>query len=196
MAEKFKFMTCNGIEGLYLVEPLLFSDSRGYNFESYNENEFKASGLDMRFVQDNRSFSSKGVLRGLHYQREYQQGKLVSVLQGEVYDVAVDLRENSETYGRWYGVVLSAENKKMLYVPEGFAHGFLVLSEVAEFSYKLSDFYHPEDEGGIPWNDETIGVTWPIESETEVIVSERDKAHLKLADSKVVLKPKRNYYRL
>lgn len=194
--EKFKFINCNNIEGLFLVEPLIFNDSRGYNFESYNENEFKAAGLDMRFVQDNRSFSSKGVLRGLHYQKNYQQGKLVSVLQGEVFDVAVDLRENSETYWKWYGVVLSAENKKMLYVPEGFAHGFLVLSEVAEFSYKLSDFYHPEDESGIPWNDEMIGIKWPIQSDTEVIVSKRDSSHSKLSDLKVTLKPKKQPYRI
>ncbi len=196
MEKKFQFTNCQGIEGLYLVEPLLFSDPRGYNFESYNEKEFKDVGLNMKFVQDNRSFSHKGVLRGLHYQREYQQGKLVSVLQGEVYDVAVDLRENSTTYGQWYGAVLSSEKKNMLYVPEGFAHGFLVLSEVAEFSYKLSDFYHPEDEGGIPWNDETINVQWPIGEDMNVVTSERDLSHPRLAESKIFLSPKKNPYRI
>lgn len=150
----------------------------------------------MRFVQDNRSFSHKGVLRGLHYQREYQQGKLVSVLLGEVYDVAVDLRKNSATYGKWYGVILSSEKKNMLYVPEGFAHGFLVLSEVAEFSYKLSDFYHPEDESGIPWDDETVGVEWPIKPGMKVIASERDLSHPRLAESKIFLEHKKNPYRI
>lgn len=193
---KFNITQCNNIEGLYLIEPFIFSDSRGYNFEAYNEKEFKAAGLDMRFVQDNRSVSSRGVLRGLHYQKEFQQGKLVSVLRGEVFDVAVDLRENSNTYGKWYGVVLSDDNKKMLYVPEGFAHGFLVLSDVAEFSYKLSDFYHPEDEGGILWNDEMINVKWPLEEDMNVIVSERDSSHPKLADLKIELKPKKQVYRL
>ncbi len=195
MDRKFKFTNCKGIEGLYLVEPVLFSDSRGYNFEAYNEKEFKDAGLEMRFVQDNRSFSSKGVLRGLHFQREYQQGKLVSVLQGVVFDVAVDLRQNSNTYGEWYGIILSAEKKNMLYVPEGFAHGFLVLSDVAEFSYKLSDFYHPEDESGIPWNDKSVGIKWPIEDlGMDVITSERDLSHPTLADCKVSLKTKQNPY--
>ena len=144
----------------------------------------------MRFVQDNRSYSGKGVLRGLHFQWKHPQGKLVSVLRGEVYDVVVDLREHSKTYGKWYGTGLSAANKRMLYVPEGFAHGFFVLSDTAEFSYKLSDFYHPEEEGGIPWDDETIGIDWPIPPDMHVIVSERDAGHPKLAKCPVVLKPK------
>ena len=188
--KKFKFTSCDDIDGLYIVEPLLFTDARGYNFEAYNEKEFQEAGLNMRFVQDNRSYSGKGVLRGLHFQWKHPQGKLVSVLRGEVYDVVVDLREHSKTYGKWYGTVLSAANKRMLYVPEGFAHGFFVLSDTAEFSYKLSDFYHPEEEGGIPWDDETIGIDWPIPPDMHVIVSERDAGHPKLAKCPVVLKPK------
>ena len=135
------------IEGLYVIEPTVFKDERGYFVETYNQNDMKEAGLDMVFVQDNQSSSRKGVLRGLHFQINYPQDKLVRVVSGEVFDVAVDLREGSPTYGQWYGVLLSAENKKQFFIPKGFAHGFLVLSEHAEFVYKCSDFYHPNDEG-------------------------------------------------
>jgi len=170
----FVFNKCD-IEGLYIIEPKVFGDARGYFMETYNYEDFKAAGLDMVFVQDNQSMSKKGVLRGLHFQKKHPQGKLVRVLSGTVYDVAVDLRKSSSTYGKYYGVILSAENKKMFYVPEGFAHGFLVLSESAEFTYKCTDFYHPEDEGGIIWNDPDIGIEWPISSDMSVILSEKDK---------------------
>jgi dTDP-4-dehydrorhamnose 3,5-epimerase len=129
--------------------------------ETYNQNDMKEAGLDMVFVQDNQSMSTKGVLRGLHYQKKYPQGKLVRVIRGTVFDVAVDLRTDSDTYGKWYGVELSGENKKQFYIPEGFAHGFLVLSDEAEFCYKVTDFYHPGDEGGMAWNDPDIGIEWP-----------------------------------
>ena len=149
------------IKGLYVIEPTVFKDERGYFVETYNQNDFREAGLDMVFVQDNQSMSVKGVLRGLHFQKQYPQGKLVRVVRGTVYDVAVDLRSDSETYGKWFGVILSAENKKQFYIPEGFAHGFLVLSDEAEFAYKCTDFYHPGDEGGLAWNDPKIGVKWP-----------------------------------
>ncbi len=149
------------IEGLYVIEPKLYSDYRGYFMETYNKNDMAEAGLDMNFVQDNQSMSIKGVLRGLHFQKQYPQGKLVRVIKGKVFDVAVDLRKDSSTYLQWYGVELSEENKKQFYISEGFAHGFLVLSDTAEFCYKCTDFYHPEDEGGIAWNDPTIGVKWP-----------------------------------
>lgn len=166
-------MKCD-IEGLYIVEPKVFTDARGYFMETYHYEDFKAAGLDMIFVQDNQSASVKGVLRGLHYQKQHPQGKLVRVLSGTVYDVAVDIRKNSPTYGKYYGVVLSAENKKMFYVPTGFAHGFLVLSDKAEFTYKCTDFYHPEDEGGIRWDDEEIGIPWPLDADLQPILSEKD----------------------
>ena len=149
------------IEGVYVIEPKVFGDNRGYFMETYQEDEFKAAGLNYTFVQDNQSSSYKGVLRGLHFQKEYPQGKLVSVVQGEVFDVAVDLREGSKTYGKWAGVILSEENKKEFYISEGFAHGFLVLSDFAKFTYKVTDFYHPGDEGGLAWNDPNIGIEWP-----------------------------------
>ncbi|MCX7748849.1 MAG: dTDP-4-dehydrorhamnose 3,5-epimerase [Clostridia bacterium] len=163
------------IKGVYIIEPKVFGDNRGYFMETYNYEDFKAQGLDMQFVQDNQSKSRKGVLRGLHYQVHFPQGKLVRVISGEVFDVAVDLRKGSPTYKKWVGVVLSAENKKQFYVPEGFAHGFLVLSEEAEFVYKVTDYYHPEDEGGIIWNDPGIGIHWPLEGIEEIIMSEKDK---------------------
>lgn len=150
-----------GIQGLCVIEPTVHGDSRGYFMETYNENDMKEAGLDMVFVQDNQSCSTKGVLRGLHFQKEYPQGKLVRVIKGSVYDVAVDLRSNSETYGKYFGIELTEENKKQFYIPEGFAHGFLVLSDVAEFCYKCTDFYHPGDEGGMAWNDPEIGIQWP-----------------------------------
>lgn len=150
-----------GIEGLCVIEPTVHGDARGYFVETYNQKDMQEAGLDMVFVQDNQSSSVKGVLRGLHFQKEFPQGKLVRVVKGTVFDVAVDLRSNSKTYGKWYGVELSAENHKQFYIPEGFAHGFLVLTDMAEFCYKCTDFYHPGDEGGMAWNDPEIGITWP-----------------------------------
>lgn len=149
------------IEGLYIIEPTVHGDSRGYFVETYNKRDMEEAGLTMNFVQDNQSMSTKGVLRGLHFQKQFPQGKLVRVIKGEVFDVAVDLRANSPTYGKWYGVTLSAKNNKQFYISEGFAHGFLVLSDEAEFCYKVTDFYHPGDEGGIAWNDPEIGIEWP-----------------------------------
>ena len=149
------------IEGLYIIEPAVHGDNRGYFMETYNQKDMAEAGLNMVFVQDNQSMSKKGVLRGLHFQKEYPQGKLVRVIKGSVFDVAVDLREGSETYGKWFGVELTEENKKQFYISEGFAHGFLVLSETAEFCYKVTDFYHPGDEGGLAWNDPAIGIEWP-----------------------------------
>lgn len=149
------------IEGLYVVEPAVHGDSRGYFMEVYNRNDMKEAGLDMAFVQDNQSMSTKGVLRGLHFQKEYPQGKLMRVTRGRVFDVAVDLRKDSPTFGQWYGLEISEENKKMFYVSEGFAHGFLVLSDVAELCYKVTDFYRPGDEGGLAWNDPKINIHWP-----------------------------------
>lgn len=154
-------LTKTPIEGLCIIEPAVFGDERGYFMETYNWHDMEALGLDMEFVQDNQSMSTKGVLRGLHFQKQYPQGKLVRVIAGAVYDVAVDLRAGSRTYGQWYGVELSEKNKKQFYIPEGFAHGFLVLSDMAVFSYKCTDYYHPEDEGGLAWNDPQIGVDWP-----------------------------------
>lgn len=150
-----------GIEGLAVIEPKVFGDKRGYFVETYNEKDMKEAGFDVTFVQDNQSSSTKGVLRGLHFQKQYPQGKLVRVMKGRVFDVAVDLREKSATYGKWFGVELSEDNFKQFYIPEGFAHGFLVLSESAVFCYKCTDFYHPGDEGGIAWNDPEIGIDWP-----------------------------------
>lgn len=149
------------IEGLYVIEPTVHGDERGYFMETYNLNDMKEFGLDMVFVQDNQSMSVKGVLRGLHFQKNYPQGKLVRVIKGRVFDVAVDMRKNSKTYGKWFGVELSEENKKQFYISEGFAHGFLVLSDRAEFCYKVTDFYHANDEGGLAWNDPDIGIEWP-----------------------------------
>ena len=163
------------IEGLYVIEPTVFKDERGYFVETYNQNDMKEAGLDMVFVQDNQSMSTRGVLRGLHFQKQFPQGKLVRVVRGKVFDVAVDLRSDSKTYGKWFGVELSAENMKQFYIPEGFAHGFLVLSDEAEFCYKCTDFYHPGDEGGLAWNDPEIGVEWPLEEGVDLIISEKDQ---------------------
>ncbi len=149
------------IDGLYIIEPTVHGDSRGYFVETYNKKDMEEQGLNMNFVQDNQSMSTKGVLRGLHFQKEYPQGKLVRVIKGRVFDVAVDIRAGSVTYGKWYGVELTEENKKQFYISEGFAHGFLVLSDTAEFCYKVTDFYHPGDEGGVAWNDPNIGIEWP-----------------------------------
>lgn len=172
---KFEFIK-NEIEGLVVIKPTVFGDDRGFFMETYHKDEFAAAGITREFVQDNHSKSSKGVLRGLHFQTENTQGKLVRVIKGEVYDVAVDCRPQSKTFGKWYGVTLSEENKVQFYVPEGFAHGFLVLSDEAEFVYKCTDIYNPKAEGGIPYNDETIGVQWP-EVDCEIKLSEKDKKH-------------------
>lgn len=149
------------IEGLYIIEPTVHNDGRGYFMETYNSRDMAEAGLNMVFVQDNQSMSTKGVLRGLHFQKEFPQGKLVRVIKGRVFDVAVDCRKGSATYGKWFGTELSEENKKQFYISEGFAHGFLVLSDTAEFCYKVTDFYHPGDEGGLAWNDPDIGIDWP-----------------------------------
>ena len=171
---------CNGIEGLKVIEPAVFGDARGYFMETYNYNDFKEAGIDCEFVQDNQSSSTKGVFRGLHFQINFPQDKLVRVVNGEVFDVAVDLRKGSKTFGKWYGVVLSAENKKQFFIPKDFAHGFIVLSDEAEFCYKVTDFYHPNDEGGLMWNDPEIGVEWPMPegmTEKDLILSDKDKVH-------------------
>ena len=170
---KITVETCE-IEGLKIITPTVFGDARGYFMESYNYNDFKEAGIDQVFVQDNQSASKKGVLRGLHFQIEHPQDKLVRVIKGEVYDVAVDLREGSPTFGKWHGVLLSEENKKQFFVPKNFAHGFLVLSDYAEFCYKCTDFYHPGDEGGLMWNDPEIGVEWPLTEDMELTFSDRD----------------------
>ena len=151
----------SGIEGLCVITPKVHGDSRGYFVETYNQKDMEENGIHVDFVQDNQSMSVKGVLRGLHYQKNFPQTKLVRVIKGAVFDVAVDLRKDSATYGKWYGIELSAENKKQILIPRGFAHGFLVLSDTAEFCYKCDDFYHPNDEGGLAWNDPAIGIAWP-----------------------------------
>lgn len=165
-----------GIEGLCVITPSVHGDNRGYFMETYNQREMNEAGIDTVFVQDNQSASIRGVLRGLHRQINFPQSKLVRVIKGTVYDVAVDLRENSPTYLKWYGIELSEENKKQFFIPKGFAHGFLVLSDYAEFCYKVDDFFHPNDEGGIAYNDPTIGVKWPIRDDMQIILSEKDKA--------------------
>ena len=167
-------ITPTKIAGLVIINPSVCGDERGYFMETYNEEEFHAAGLTMKFVQDNESKSSKGVLRGLHFQRKFSQGKLVRVTQGEVFDVGVDLRPGSPTYGQWAGTLLTEENKTMFYVPEGFAHGFLVLSEEAVFNYKCTNLYAPEYDGGIRWNDPEIGVEWPLEVIDQPLLSEKD----------------------
>ena len=188
-----------GIEGLAVITPAVHGDDRGYFMETYNENDMKEAGFDINFVQDNQSSSTKGVLRGLHFQKHFPQCKLVRVVRGYVVDVAVDLRSDSKTYGKWYGVELTAENKKQFLIPEGFAHGFLVLSDVAEFCYKVNDFWHPNDEGGMAWNDPEIGIEWPqlvgeypgsadasgyaLEDGTKLTLSDRDQKWLGLKDT-------------
>lgn len=163
------------IRDLYIIEPKVFGDNRGYFMEAYSKKDFFEAGLTMEFLQDNESKSRKGVLRGLHFQTKYTQGKLVRVIEGAVYDVAVDLRKYSPTYGQWVGVLLTGENKKQFYVPEGFAHGFLVLSEEAVFNYKCTDFYAPKYELGIRWNDPDLGIQWPLEGIGQVLLSEKDR---------------------
>jgi len=175
----FKFSK-TGIDGVYIIDPVIFSDNRGYFMETYNYNEFKTAGIDNIFVQDNQSKSVKGVLRGLHFQKKYPQAKLIRIITGEVFDVAVDIRKDSCTFGKWIGTILSAENKKQMFIPRGFAHGFLVLSDEAEFFYKCDEFYHPEDEGGILWNDETIGIEWPAVE--KIILGEKDMKNCSFKD--------------
>ncbi len=168
------------IKDVYIIEPKKYGDNRGYFMETYKESDFNSAGLNYNFVQDNQSKSKKGVLRGLHFQKKYPQAKLVRCIDGEVFDVCVDLRKDSLTYGKWVGVILSAEKGNMFMIPKGFAHGFLVLSETATFCYKCDELYHPEDEGGIMWNDPQINITWPEVS--EIILSEKDKKHLTLKE--------------
>ena len=171
---KITVETCE-IEGLKIITPTAYGDERGYFMETYNYNDFSEAGIDVQFVQDNQSASKQGVLRGLHFQINYPQDKLVRVIKGEVFDVAVDLRKGSSTFGKWHGVLLSEENKKQFFVPKGFAHGFLVLSDYAEFCYKVTDFYHPGDEDGLMYNDPDINVEWPIPEDMKLILSEKDK---------------------
>lgn len=170
----FKFIETK-IKDLYIIEPKVFGDNRGYFMESYNKNDFFEAGLTMEFVQDNESKSKKGVLRGMHFQTKHTQGKLVRATRGEVYDVAVDLRKGSPTFGQWEGVLLTEENKKQFYVPEGFAHGFLVVSDEAIFNYKCTDFYAPEYDSGLLWNDSEVAIEWPLQGIEELLLSEKDK---------------------
>lgn len=177
---KFQFIKTE-IEGVLIIEPTVFGDARGYFMETFHKGEFAAAGIPHEFVQDNQSRSSRGVLRGLHFQSEHTQAKLVRVTRGEVFDVAVDCRPKSPTFGRWVGAVLSEDNKRQLYVPQGFAHGFLVLSDEAEFCYKCSDVYTPSAEGGIPYNDPTVGIVWP-DCGCEPRLSEKDKVYPAFAE--------------
>ena len=181
---KFKFIE-TFIEGMYVIEPEVFGDNRGYFMETYDENDFKNAGIDVKFVQDNESSSKKGVLRGLHFQTKNVQGKLVRVLSGEVFDVGVDLRKNSPTYGKWYGEILSSGNKRQLYIPEGFAHGFVVLSNTATFAYKCTNFYDPSSEGGIAWDDSDIAIDWHISDDMKIILSDKDKNRKTLKEQKI-----------
>lgn len=170
------------IKDLFVITPTVFGDHRGYFMETYQKEEFANAGIDVEFVQDNESRSVRGVLRGLHFQKTQPQGKLVRVVEGSVFDVAVDLRGNSETYGKWYGVILSAENKKQFYVPEGFAHGFVVLSDTATFVYKCTRLYAPGDEGGLAYDDPDVGIEWPITDDMELKLSEKDLKNPRLKD--------------
>lgn len=178
---KFNFLKTS-IEGVIIVEPTVFGDQRGYFMETYNKAEFDAAGINVNFVQDNESRSKKGVLRGLHFQKKNPQGKLVRCIEGEVFDVAVDLRKNSPTFGKWEGVILSADNKRQFYIPEGFAHGFVVLSEHASFVYKCTRLYDPTDEGGLMWSDPAIGIKWPIDTDTSPLLSLKDTQNPLLKD--------------
>ena len=174
------------IKDLFVIQPTIFADSRGFFAETYNAIDFQKMGITYTFVQDNQSKSCKGVLRGLHFQKKHPQAKLVRVIDGEVYDVAVDLRKDSPTYGKYFGTILSSKKNNMLMIPKGFAHGFVVLSETAIFVYKCDDFYHPEDEGGVLWNDPDIGIEWPIMK--NLILSEKDRKYPLLKDCKVAFK--------
>ncbi|MBP1889148.1 dTDP-4-dehydrorhamnose 3,5-epimerase [Clostridium moniliforme] len=178
---KFNFIETK-IRDLYIIEPTIFGDERGYFMETYSKKDFFEAGLTMEFVQDNESKSSKGVLRGLHFQTKNTQGKLVRVVSGAVYDVAVDLRKGSPTYGQWEGVLLTSENKRQFYVPEGFAHGFLVISDEATFNYKCTNFYAPEYDGGVLWNDPDIDVEWPLDGIDKILLSEKDKNQKRLKE--------------
>lgn len=188
---KFKKIE-TGIEGLYIIEPTVFGDERGFFVESYNKNDFIELGISDEFVQDNHSKSKKGVLRGLHFQTKFSQGKLVRVIKGSVYDVAVDLRKDSKTFGKHFGLELSAENKRMFFIPKDFAHGFLTLEEDTEFTYKCTDFYHPEYDSGIMWNDKDINIDWNFEKynlkEKDIVLSEKDKKHQSLKEYEIKLK--------
>ena len=170
------------IKDLYIIEPKVFGDDRGYFMETYSKMDFYEAGLNMEFVQDNESKSKKGVLRGMHFQTKNTQGKLVRVTQGAVYDVAVDLRKGSETYGKWEGILLTDENKKQFYVPEGFAHGFLVVSDEAVFNYKCTNFYSPEYDSGLLWNDKNVAIEWPLDGIDEILLSEKDKVQKTLKE--------------
>ncbi len=165
------------IEGVIIVDVKSYGDARGYFMETYKQEDFEKGAISATFIQDNQSSSTKGVLRGLHFQIEHPQSKLVRVVEGEVFDVAVDLRPGSPTFGKWEGVVLSAENKRQFFIPRGFAHGFYVMSETATFCYKCDDVYHPGDEGGLAWDDEDIAIDWPLVEEADVLLSEKDKVH-------------------
>ncbi len=180
----FKFVETS-LQGLYVIQPLVFEDHRGYFLETYREKAFEDQGIYVKFVQDNESFSKKGVLRGLHFQTIYPQGKLVRVIQGTLFDVAVDLRKGSPTFGEWEGFILSDENKRQLYIPEGFAHGFLVLSDTALFSYKCTQLYKAEYESGIIWHDETLKIIWPLKGIKKVILSEKDKKLKQLSETNI-----------
>lgn len=188
---KFKKIE-TGIEGLYIIEPTVFGDERGFFVESYNKNDFTELGISDEFVQDNHSKSKKGVLRGLHFQTKFSQGKLVRVIKGSVYDVAVDLRKDSKTFGKHFGLELSAENKRMFFIPKDFAHGFLTLQDDTEFTYKCTDFYHPEYDSGIMWNDKDINIDWNFEKynlkEKDIVLSEKDKKHQSLKEYEGKLK--------
>ncbi|MCR5231794.1 MAG: dTDP-4-dehydrorhamnose 3,5-epimerase [Acholeplasmatales bacterium] len=185
MAKTFGNFTFNEteIEGVYIIDVKKYGDNRGYFMETYKESDFNKAGLNYKFIQDNQSKSKAGVLRGLHFQKTFPQAKLVRCLEGEVFDVAVDLRKNSKTYGKWVGCLLSAERGNQFMIPRGFAHGFVVLSEVATFAYKCDELYHPEDEGGVMWNDPEIGIEWPFKG--EVLLSEKDKLHKPLKELKI-----------
>ena len=180
---KIQVETC-GIEGLKVITPAVFGDERGYFYESYHYEAYKEAGIPQVFVQDNQSSGKRGVLRGLHFQKQFPQDKLVRAIRGEVFDVAVDLRKGSPTFGKWYGVVLSEENKRQFFVPKNFAHGYLVLSDYAEFCYKCTDFYYPEDEGGVRFDDPAIGIEWPLIPGVEPILSPKDKLLGDLASAK------------
>ena len=177
--DNFNFIA-TGFEGLWVIEPKVYGDDRGFFMEVYNKEEFMKNGVNVEFIQDNHSKSQKGVMRALHFQKKYPQGKLIRVAQGKVYDVVVDLRKDSATYGQWHGVELSAENRKMIYLPVGFAHGFVALEDNTEFLYKCTEVYHPEDEGGIIWNDPDLNIKWPIDFEP--ILSEKDAKHPQFKD--------------
>ncbi|MFZ5969495.1 MAG: dTDP-4-dehydrorhamnose 3,5-epimerase [Bacillota bacterium] len=182
--KKFQF-TETPLKGLYMIEQTIFEDERGYFMETYHQKEFEEVGLNTLFVQDNQSKSKRGVLRGLHFQQKYPQDKLVRVLKGEVFDVAVDLRKDSGTFGQWFGYTLSEKNKKQIYISKGFAHGFLVLSDEAEFIYKCTEFYHPEDQCGIMWNDSGIDIHWPLDMVREILLSDKDKEWMSFSEYKI-----------